>query len=303
MKKLNILILLLFIFFPESILINPISWPYLPASDYFRGTAGERLFFGFCSMKKGSLSIKNDFRNYHFNNYWSKSGEKYEFDSYSRMINILSFYYMPFNKAQFSIRIPFVKVENFNLSNNGLSDILLGFSYNVMELMNNNLKISLSTGLKIPVGYYEYDKDKIPIGTGSYDVPLVINTDFLFYNIITNLDIGYIFIGNSEVLYPLYNEGKIKENGDEIFIDFAVIMELNKYVAVKIESNYYNVFNSTFENYKESDSQNKLSITPGIIFSTFSNKIKCEFGFSYDLVGKNTFFGYFPVLRIQFNNL
>jgi hypothetical protein len=296
---------------PSCVLGNSIGWPNLPAFDYFRGTAGERLFFYNQKSQKGSFYIDNDFRLFNSNKYWDISGKNSDFrlKKYKRLISIISIKYNPINKTQFSIRVPYVFLEyldDFRLSNSGLSDIFLGVSYEIIQLLNN--KMYLSSGVKIPVGYYEYNMEKLPLGTGSYDIPIIISADINVQNLSLFFDIGYIFIGGSEISYEVFfphnsvlQRHKIN-NGDEIFGDIAIIRELNR-MAVKFEMNYYYVFDSSGSlNNSWNYSHYKFSINPGIIFSPRFKNIKIELGFSYDLIGKNNFSGYSPVIRIHFNN-
>ena len=307
MKKFILFIILILL--PSCVLGNSVGYPRLPAFDYFRGTAGERIFFYNQKYQKGSFYINNDFRFYNSNKYWDKSGKKSNYDKYTRLINIISIKYSSVSKTQFSIRVPYVYLdykfrslfpsgfENNCLSNSGLSDIFLGVSYEIAQYLNN--RIYLSSGVKIPVGYYEYNEEKLPLGTGSFDIPFIINSDFNFHNLLLFLDIGYIYIGYSELLSPSKNVRNIV-NGDEIFGDIAIIKELNR-VAVKFEMNYYYVFNSSISGTRRDYSHSKFSITPGLIFSPKFKNIKLELGFSYDLTGKNNFSGYSPVIRIHFN--
>ena len=65
--------------------------------------------------------------------------------------------------------------------------------------------------------------------------------------------------------------------------------------------NYYYVFDSSISGSSSNDSHYKFSVTPGLIFSPKGKNIKLELGFSYDLIGKNNFSGYSPVIRIHFN--
>ncbi len=286
---------------PSGVFGNPISWPYLRANDYFRGTAGERLFFYYQELQKGSFYINNDFRLYNFNKYWDKSGKKSNHSKYTRLINIISINYNSGNKTQFSIRVPYVRLDHRayrTLSNSGLSDIFLGVSYEIVKFLNN--KIYLSSGVKIPAGYYKYNKEKLTMGTGSFDIPFIINSDFNIQNLLLFFDFGYIYIGNSKELYSSDSGGYVVNNGDEMFGDIAIIKELER-VAFKFEMNYYYVFNSSRVSWWD-DSQSKFSITPGLIFSPKFKNIKLELGFSYDLIGKNNFSGYSPVIRIHFNN-
>jgi len=298
------------IILPSGVLGNSMGWPYLPAFDYFRGTAGERLFFYNQKSQKGTFYVNNDFRLYNSNKYWDESGGKHNSDKYMRLINIISIKYSPISKTQFSIRVPYVYLGytynkyNNQLSNSGLSDIFLGVSYEIVKFLNN--KIYLSSGVKIPVGYYKFNFEKLSLGTGSFDIPFVINSDLNIKNSLIFFDVGYIFIGESEILYPSYDSVIKRNDGDEIFGDIAIIKKLNR-VAVKFEMNYYYVFDSSglefgFLNWSWNYSHYKFSINPGmILFPKFKN-IKLELGFSYDLIGKNNLSGYSPVIRIHFNN-
>lgn len=295
MKRIRIILLYISLFsFAYS---NPISWPYLPANDYFRGTAGERLFFSFAKYNKGSFWINNDFRYYRFNNYWEQTtGDKLECDTYSRLINIFSVGYVPIDKIQLSIRIPYVSLLSQNLSNAGLSDIFIGFSYQMFEF-NEKDNISFSSGIKIPIGYYKYNKNKLPLGTGSYDIPFIINSNFQKRSFQLFLDAGYILIGKSEGIYPSYNVGKKFNNGDEIFFDI-VLAKMTRIATLKVESNYYYVFSSYPDLGDWSDSQSKLSVSPGIIFSLPITNFYLELSYTIDLLGKYTFSGSSPVIRI-----
>ena len=308
MKKSIVFIMLIIL--PSGVLGNPITLPKLPAIDYFRSTAGERLFFCYQELHKGSFYIDNDFRLYNSNKYWNNSGKKYDHSKHTRLINIISIKYSPISKTQFSIRVPYVYLNN-QLQKYGLSDIFLGVSYEITQFLNN--KIYLSSGVKIPTGYYdEYDEEKLPLGTGSFDIPFILNSDLNIKNNLLFFDVGYIFIGDSKVshkkilppYHPPYNivlEGAKRNNGDEIFCDIAIIKRLEE-VAFKFEMNYYYVFDSSISGKPRSnDSHSKFSVTPGLIFSPKFKNIKLEFGFSYDLAGKNNFSGYSPVIRIHYN--
>lgn len=312
MKKVIFFIMLIIL--PSGVFGNKLNLPNLPAIDYFRGTAGESLFFNNQKLQKGTFYIDNDFRIYNSNKYWGKSGKNFDSDKYTRFINIISIKYSPISKTQFSIRVPYVYINNESYSNYGLSDIFFGVSYEIAQFSNS--KIYLSSGVKIPVGYYEYIIRKLPLGTGGFDIPFIINSDFGVKNLLLFLDIGYIFIGGNEISYnvliPPYDNPTIGiekakiNNGDEIFGDIAIIKELN-WAAVKFEMNYYYIFDSSslepgFLNRSWNHSHYKFSITPGLIFSPKFKNIKLELGFSYDLIGKNNLSGYSPVIRIHFNN-
>jgi len=169
-----------------------------------------------------------------------------------------------------------------------------------MEISNRHL-ISFSSGIKLPVGYYKYEEDKLPLGTGSYDIPLIINTDFQFKNFQLFFDTGYIFTGKSEGLYPPYNVGEKFENGDEIFCDVALTKAF-KLITMKLETNFYYVFNSTPESPEWADSQSKLSIVPGIIIPLFIKNLKLDLSYSFDIFGKHTFSGSSPVIRVHYHN-
>ncbi len=297
MKK--VIFFIMIIILPSCVLGNSVK-SYLPAIDYFRCTAGERLFFYYQELHKGTFYIDNDFRLYNFNKYWDKSGKKSNHSKYTRLINIISIKYCPISKTQFSIRVPYVYLNSEwrKLSSYGLSDIFIGISYEVLQFLNN--KIYLSSGVKIPIGYYEYDLEKLPLGTGSYDIPFAINSDFNVRNFFLFFDIGYIFNGKSDVSSYPFTINLKRNNGDEIFSDIAIIKEYNG-LGVKFEMNYYYVFYSSISGSRWDDSHSKFSINPGLIFSPKFKNIKLELGFSYDLIGKNNFSGYSPVIRIHFN--
>ena len=293
MKKFIFSIILILL--PSYVLGNSISWANLPAIDKFRSTAGERLFFYYQKLQRGYFYIDNDFRFYNSNSWWDESGKKFNFGKYTRFINVISIKYSPINKTQFSVRIPYVYLNNWlSSSNSGISDIFLGVSYEVLQFLNN--KIYLSSGVKIPTGYRKYDERKLLLGTGSFDIPFIVNSDFNIKNDLIFFDVGYIFIGDSKKL-----SGLKRNNGDEIFGDVAIMKEL-EWAAVKFEMNYFYVFDSSISGERRNDSHSKFSITPGLIFSPKFNNIKLELGFSYDLAGKNNFSGYSPVIRIHFNN-
>jgi len=296
MKKVIVFIILIIL--PLRVSGNSIS--IRPSIDYFRSTAGERIFFYYQKYQKGSFYIDNDFRFYSSKKYWDESGKKVGDYKYTRFINIISIKYCPISKTQFSIRVPYVYLNSKwrSSSNCGLSDIFFGVSYEIAQYLNN--KIYLSSGVKIPVGYYDkYDNEKLPLGTGSFDIPFIINSDLNIKNNLIFFDVGYIFIGESEILYS--NNVLKRNNGDEIFGDIAIMKEYNG-LGVKFEMNYYYVFDSSISGKpRRNDSHSKFSITPGLIFSPKFKNIKLELGFSYDLAGKNSFSGYSPVIRIHFN--
>lgn len=296
MKKIISVFILLF--FPVTILSNPISWPYLPAKDYFRATVAERLFFYYQNYRRGNINIANDFRYYTFNKYWDRSKNEMDYynNEYTKLINISSICYNPTNKLQLSLRIPFVKLKNKYVSNSGLSDVFIGISYNLFQIRESNLYIS--SGVKLPLGYHKYNENKIILGTGSYDIPIIINSDINIKDLYLFIDAGYIFIGKSEGIYPSYNIGKKFENGDELFGDIA-ILKYFKILDLMIEFNYYYVFDPYQNNSEWNNVQYKFSVTPGIIFSTKNQKFKAELGFTCDLIGKNTFSGNSPIIRFN----
>ena len=296
MKQIRIILVLVLLV--SVIYSNPISWPYLPVNDYFRGTAGERLFFSFAKYNKGSFWINNDFRYYKFDHYWEVTGDKFECDPYSRLINIFSVGYLPFDKIQLSIRIPYVSLKNLNLSNAGLSDIFIGFSCQMFEFNEKN-NISFSSGIKIPVGYYKYNKYKLPLGTGSYDIPFIVNSNFQKRSYQLFLDAGYILIGKSEGIYPSYNVGKKFNNGDEIFSDI-VLAKMTRIATLKVEANYFYVFSSYPDLGDWTDSQSKFSVTPGVILPLPVTNFSLELSYTFDLFGKYTFSGSSPVIRISY---
>lgn len=291
----KIFFILTLVFLPLNLLSNEISWPYLVVSDYYRGTAGERLFFSNHEDLPGNIFIYNDLRNYNFKNYFSKNDKKEKDERYSRFINIISMNYIPLNNMILSLRIPYVNAKNeynsrYTFKNSGISDIFIGLSYKIVEYSRN--KIYFSTGLKSPTGKNFHNIDKIPISTGSYDIPLIINTNFSFKNTNSFLDFGYIFIGKSEI-YPFRNNKK-EENGDEIFFDFAFIKKLLNFSLIA-EFNYFYIFK--ISKYYD-DSKYKLSIVPGMMFTPFINKMKIEIGYSYDIKGRNVYSGNSLIFRV-----
>lgn len=291
----KIFFILTLVFLPLNLLSNEISWPYLVVSDYYRGTAGERLFFSNHEDLPGNIFIYNDLRNYNFKNYFSKNEKKEKDERYSRFINIISMNYIPLNNMILSLRIPYVNAKNeynsrYTFKNSGISDIFIGLSYKIVEYSRN--KIYFSTGLKSPTGKNFHNIDKIPISTGSYDIPLIINTNFSFKNTNSFLDFGYIFIGKSEI-YPFRNNKK-EENGDEIFFDFAFIKKLLNFSLIA-EFNYFYIFK--ISKYYD-DSKYKLSIVPGMMFTPFINKMKIEIGYSYDIKGRNVYSGNSLIFRV-----
>ncbi len=244
------------------------------------------------------FNINNDFRFCILNNYFNHLGEKIEIGYIKRLINVISLNYSPLNKTQFSIRIPYVKTETEWSSNSGLSDIIFGLNYEIKQLPNK--KLLLSSGIKIPVGYYETTGEiiKAPLGTGSFDVPIVINSIFRIGDDFLFVDFGYIFNGKSKIELRSDNIVVESDIGDEIFGDIVLMKSLIKGLVFKLEINSFYVFESVDRREKN---YSKLSLSPGILFPKKSGSFTIDLGISYDLWGGNVYFGYSPVLRLHFN--
>lgn len=292
----KVLISFLITLFPVCVFGNVIQSPQLPAIDYFRGTAGEQLFFYYPDLKKGSLNINNDFRFCILNNYFNHLGEKIEIGYIKRLINVFSLNYSPLNKTQFSVRIPYVNTENKWSSNSGLSDIFLGLTYEIKQLPN--IKVLLSSGVKFPVGYYEIDDIKAPLGTGSFDVPIIINSIIQIGDGFLFADAGYIFNGKSKIESRSGDVLLEHDIGNEIFSDIVFMKPFFKELVFKLEINSFYVFED-MDRWERNYS--KLSFSPGILFTNKSGIFIIDLGISYDLWGKNVYFGYSPILRVHFN--
>ena len=291
---------------------NEISWPFLHASDYYRGTAGERIMFTPLGNKVGKLYIFNDYRFYNFKSYFDIHNDEQEVYGYLRSLNLFSINYSPIQNLCLSVRIPLVYAKsNWNrrssYTNAGLSDIFLGVSYRLLRINNNN--IYLSTGLKFPTGMNYKNTRKVPISTGSYDIPLIINSDIVFDYMINHLDVGIIFNGDSRD-YP-YDYTGAGKNGKEIFIDWAISKKVSKFNLIS-EFNYFYIFDLS-ESHAEirydggnyslvevlNDRKYKLSIVPGILAELNSNMM-IEIGYSIDLLGRDVYSGNSIVFRLYY---
>ncbi|MFC1542935.1 transporter [Candidatus Neomarinimicrobiota bacterium] len=285
---------------------------HLPGNDYFRVTANEQLFLFYQNSEKRPFNISNELRYSIFNYYGYRLGASLEpWVDLQRVTNIISINYRFLNNTFLSIKIPYVKLDGW-ASNYGLSDIFIGIHYLIKQFPVNNVVIS--SGVKLPVGYYKYILDTIPLGTGSYDLPILITNSFKIngFDIIT--DIGYIFNGKSDMLIlpqlnkinqdleRLYGTNSFEQNnGDEIVADLAIIKQFEQLV-VMLEMNYSYIFHTYLVNADViwGHNHSKLNITPIILINKLEN-VKFEIGLSYDLYGKNIFCGYSPIFRIHFS--
>lgn len=285
---------------------------HLPGNDYFRVTANEQLFLFYQDSEKSPFFIINELRYYFFNYYGYRLGASLKpWVDFIRVTNIISTNYRFINNTFLSIKIPYVKLEGW-ASNYGLSDIFIGIHYAINQFPVN--RVVISSGVKLPVGYYKYSIDTWPLSTGSCDIPIMITNSFkiIGFDIIT--DIGYIFNGKSDMLIPpqlnkikqdlerLYGTNYFEQNnGDEIVADLAIIKQFERLV-VMLEMNYSYIFNTYLINTDVigGHKHSKLNITPIILINKLEN-IKFEMGLSYDLYGKNIFCGYSPLFRIHFS--
>jgi len=207
------------------------------------------------------------------------------------------------NNLILSIRFPYVRVKkkfwNETVEESGLGDIFFGLSLKIIEFNNN--KIYFSSGLKLPTGNSSFNRRKMPIGTGSYDVPFIINSNFSYNHTNCFIDMGYIIIGKSKTYFANF-AGEFKKNGNDLFIDYAITQKL-PFISLIAEMNYLYIFsNSVKFNYygvpAYGYSKYKLSISSGIIFSPKIENIKIEIGYSYDLKGRSIYSGHSPIFRI-----
>lgn len=286
-------------FSPVYLLGDLISWPNLRTSDYYRGTAGERLFYFNHEDQKGSFFIFNDLRNYKFMNYFDEGGDLKKEGLYSRFINIFSLNYMPSRKVILSLRVPCVNARSkyysqYTYHHSGIGDIFFGVSYRLVVFNEN--KIFISTGLKLPTSNKFHDKNSLPIGTGSFDVPLIINSNFSFKRIDNFFDMGYIITGRSDS-YPFITNEK-EENGNELFFDYAIVKRVYK-ISLKAEVNYFYIF-KTSNYYDLNDSKFKLSFAPGIV-TQITRKIMIELGYSSDISGRNIYSANSLIFRGYYN--
>lgn len=298
------LFLLVVWFFPFILQSNEISWPYLKASDYYRGTAGERLFFLNHAEPDVHFYFFNDSRNYQFDDYFDPLGEKQSnYYSYTRWINIFSLN-LRIKKLILSCRVPYVRASNqwnfqYIYKNAGISDVFLGAAFRIFAVKRGG--IFVATGLKFPTSANFQDWRKIPIGTGSYDVPVMINSDFSFRNTHHFLDAGFIFTGTSKP--SQYYNSEREENGDEIFVDYRLTKRISRF-SLLAEVNYFYIF-KTFSYYllvplpepMVDNSTYKLSLVPGVALH-IARKLVVEAGYSVDLNGQNVYAGNAWVLRV-----
>ena len=275
--------------FYSGLYANIIFWPYLPAGDYFRGTTGERLFFNPIKQSKGDIVINNDFRYYRFKHYRDITGGLKEYPTYSRFINIVSIGYMPSEKFMLSLRMPYVGITMpmRDKTEWGISDFLVS---GVLQIFTSNCyTLSISSGLKLPVGYYKFGKQKITLGTGSYDVPIILYSDVHFKDFCFFFDTGYIFTGKSDNIFPFFNNIEKIENGNEIFFDAVLTKEIKMFTA-KFETNYYYVFDTTPDILATNEGQQKLTLAPGIVFPLFIKDLKIDASYLFDVTGENVFY-------------
>lgn len=196
------LFLLIVFFLPSVLFGSSIAWPGLTASDYYRGTAGERLFFHSDENSTDNLYLCNDLRYCRIENYFKKNGKKREVRPFNRYVNILSFNLLPLKNIVLSCRIPYVYVEEkfsykVKIRDSGISDVFLGLSYRLFN--QGDKKVFLSTGMRFPSGLHETNAYDLPLGTGNIDIPLIINTNSTIKDINAFFDIGFIFLGNREL--------------------------------------------------------------------------------------------------------
>lgn len=286
---------------------------FLPGNDYFRATANEKLFLFHQNSENIPFNISNELRYYVFNYYGYRLGASLKpWVDFIRVTNMISINYHFLNNTFLSIKVPYVKLEGW-ASNSGLGDIFIGIHYAINQFPVN--RVVISSGVKLPVGYYKYSLDTWPLSTGSYDLPILITNSFkiIGFDIIT--DIGYIFNGKSDMLIPpqlnkinqdlerLYGTNYFEQNnGDEIVADLAIIKQFERLV-VMLEMNYSYIFHTYLINADViwGHNHSKLNITPIILFNKLE-KIKFEIGLSYDLYGRNIFCGYSTNLKIHFSN-
>lgn len=238
MNSIKAILLVILVSLPLNLLSNEISWPFLHASDYYRGTAGERLMFINHDKKVGTIYIYNDLRHYNFKNYFGIHHDKREVDGYKRTINIFSLNYIPLRNLILSVRVPYVNANNkwnfqYSYTNSGISDVFIGAAYRFWH--RNGKEVYFSTGLKLPTGRNYHNTRKIPISTGSYDVPFMINTNFSFHNMVNYLDFGLILNGDSDE-YPFDSDRK-ENNGKELFFDYAIAKKISRFSLIS-EINY-----------------------------------------------------------------
>ena len=73
---------------------------------------------------------------------------------------------------------------------------------------------------------------ELSLETGSFDIPVILISDVNTQNFFVFCDIGYIFIGKGDVLYPSYNTGLRTNNGNEIFADLGIEKEMDRFSQV-----------------------------------------------------------------------
>jgi hypothetical protein len=69
--------------------------------------------------------------------------------------------------------------------------------------------------------------------------------------------------------------------------------------ALKLEVNYFDVYDSKVGDVELEDGQEKLSVMPSVLFHPISEGFGVEFGLCLDARGRSTARGASPVLRIQ----
>jgi hypothetical protein len=285
---------------PASALADPIppggGDGDLPLNDYLRGTAGERLFFDTAESEQTGFRVAGDFRSYDINGCWDRTGDEAICDSYTRSVGIVSVGYAPTDNLELSMRVPYVKIETDQRTYSGVSDIRVGVSYLLKRFRNGGVHIS--GGLKMPTGYHGNDPDKRPLGTGSYDVPLALNSGFEFRDFVLFADLGYILMGTTDLKSPTHDYDGERNIGDEVFADVAVMRRIGG-AALKLEVNYFDVYDSKVGDVELEDGQEKLSVMPSVLFHPISEGFGVEFGLCLDARGRSTARGASPVLRIQ----
>jgi hypothetical protein len=288
-------------------------FPELSVSDYIWGTSGEPLFTDEIALTdKGYLRVVHDLRYSSYSRYWDDEGQEQKITvrgwgrendvTYYRFASFTSVAYGLTEKIEISGRLPYIwrrlKIKDYvrvdgggyigyrDYANNNSSVGDLFFMLRMAPFTHGDRspRFALGAGIKVPTGK---SVDTLETGSKSVDFSFTAYGNYDFDMVDLYGYMGYVVAGKSNV----------GDFGDVMLYDLMITRPFLPQILGILELSGYYIAPSHIEgtSFREVSS---YALSPRISISFPKQDLTLEGGLSFDVAGRNSLKGLYPVVRL-----